>query len=79
MAAYLLFEKKRLAYGLLALGIPMLVARVLSGVHYPGDVIVGFVLGVAFSAISVRFVNSSRFRSSLAYAFPLRVATFFKL
>jgi membrane-associated phospholipid phosphatase len=79
MAAYLLFHKKVFAYALLALGVPMLAARVLSGIHYPGDVLFGFFLGVVLVKLLMPHVNSHRLRSSAVYAFPLRVAAFLKL
>lgn len=79
MAAYLLFDKKVFAFALLAFGIPMLAARVLSGIHYPGDVLVGFFLGVVLVKLLMPHVNSHRLRSSPVYAFPLRIAAFLKL
>ncbi len=79
MAAHLLFQDKALAYGLLSLGIPMLLARVLAGVHYPGDVIFGFFLGAILVKCLLPRINSSRSRRSPAYVIPLRIASFFRL
>lgn len=79
MAAYLLFRRKAFAFGLLALGIPMLASRVLAGIHYPGDVAVGFAVGASFSAVAVRLLSKDSVRKSPLFVWPIRVAAFFKL
>ena len=76
LAAYFVYEKKTLAYALLALGIPMLAARVLAGVHYPGDVVVGFLLGASFASIAVRWLAKPSVRKSPLFTVPKRIASF---
>ncbi|MDQ1343511.1 MAG: undecaprenyl-diphosphatase [Patescibacteria group bacterium] len=73
-AAFLLFRKKTLAVHLFSIGVPMLCARILAGVHYPGDVIVGFLLGSIFSAFVVRFLARSEVRKSPLFSYPIRIA-----
>jgi membrane-associated phospholipid phosphatase len=79
VAAYFLFRRKGFAIALLCLGIPMLASRVLAGIHYPGDVIVGFFLGAALSAIAVSFLVRPAVRKTALFVWPIRVAKFFGL
>jgi membrane-associated phospholipid phosphatase len=79
VASYLLFRRKGFAITLLCLGIPMLASRVLAGIHYPGDVVVGFLLGAAFSAMAVSFLVRPAIRKTALFVWPIRVAKFLGL
>lgn len=74
VAAYRIFKNKSVAFALLAFGIPMLCARVLAGVHYPGDVVVGFLVGSLFSAFASKFLMRKTIRDSKLYAIPVSIA-----
>ena len=78
-AAYLVFKRKALAAVLLFVGIPMLCARVLAGVHYPGDVIVGFLVGAVFAYFASGFLAKKEVRASKLFSVPMAIAAFVKL
>lgn len=63
----------------MAFGVPMLAARVLAGVHYPGDVAVGFVVGSLFSAFALKFLSKKNVRESALFGLPVSIAAFLKL
>lgn len=75
-AAYLIFKRKTLAIVLLFVGIPMLCARVLAGVHYPGDVIVGFLVGSLFALLAMKFLSKKEVRASKLFSIPVKIASF---
>lgn len=79
VAAYRIFKSKTLAFVLLAFGIPMLLARVLAGIHYPGDVAVGFVVGSIFASVALKYLSRKEIRDSKLFALPVSVAAFVKL
>lgn len=78
-AAFLVFKRKTLSVVLLFVGIPMLCARVLAGVHYPGDVIVGFAVGAVFAYFASGFLAKESVRSSKLFSVPMAIASFVKL
>lgn len=56
----------------------MLMCRVISGVHYPGDVTVGFILWLIF-ATPVTRVQNKIFYNKYFLDLPIKLASYFKL
>lgn len=79
IGSFFAFRSKMLAFALLSFGIPMLCARVLAGVHYPGDVLVGFLIGSAFAYGASRWLAKPNVRSSWLFSFPKDVAAIIRL
>ena len=71
--------RKRWAIGLTILfGLITAAARVIGGVHYPGDILGGWIFGAIGGYIALLLINTSLFRLSL---FPgiIRIASWFRL
>ena len=56
----------------------MVVSRVLAGIHYPGDILVGCVIGL-FGAYTVYEIRDKKFMTEYLLAYPIKIAKFLKL
>jgi membrane-associated phospholipid phosphatase len=56
----------------------MVIARVISGVHYFGDVLVGVIIGVLLARIAIEGRERIGIKTPL-HTFPLKIASFIKL
>ena len=79
LVATVLFLKIRyLTTTVCSLGILMILARVMAGIHYPGDMIVGAFLGVVFALVFYR-IHRHSWIEVVCIRFPLRVGRLFRL
>lgn len=62
----------------LLFGIITAVSRVIWGVHYPGDIIGGWILGGIWATLMSYLINTSFFRVHI-FAHIVRIASFFRL
>jgi membrane-associated phospholipid phosphatase len=60
------------------LGVAMVIARVIAGVHYFGDVLVGTIVGVIFARIAIEGRERIGIKTFL-HTIPLRIASYIKL
>ncbi|MFA6080470.1 MAG: phosphatase PAP2 family protein [Candidatus Gracilibacteria bacterium] len=77
-ALHILLGKKRIVIGFLSLGILTVTARVLAGIHYPGDILVGFLLGWGLVAIFAGLPHGKKYRT-FAHTIPVKLASYFRL
>ena len=77
-ALHIFLRNKRIVIGFLILWILTVTARVLAGIHYPGDILVGFLLGWWLIAIFVRLPHGKTYRT-LAHDIPIKLASYFRL
>jgi len=79
LVATVLFLKIRyLTAAVCSLGILMILARVMAGIHYPGDMIVGAFLGVVLSLVFYR-IHRHTWIQAVCIRFPIRIARVFRL
>jgi membrane-associated phospholipid phosphatase len=67
-----------LSSGFLVLGVCMCIARVIAGVHYFGDVLVGIILGALIARGYIALRDSIGMKTFL-HTMPLKIASFLKL
>ena len=60
------------------LGIIMVIARVIAGVHYFGDVLVGVIIGALFARVAIEVREKIGIKTAL-HTLPLKMAGFVKL
>ena len=77
-AAFLFLRSKAIAWFLLFFGSIMVLCRVIAGIHYPGDIIVGVSIGIG-SAFLFQHLLRFRFIREDIYVLPIRIAKRFKL
>ena len=77
-ALYALFGNKKTLWSFFVLGGLTCFARILAGIHYPGDIIVGFLLGWGLMVLFTSLPHGNKYRN-LAHTFPLKIASYFKL
>jgi membrane-associated phospholipid phosphatase len=70
------FLNMRLSSLFAALGVIMLLSRVIAGVHYFGDVLAGVILGSLLARIWIFYRDSIGIKTVL-HAIPLKIASFF--
>ncbi len=63
---------------LVFLGIVMVVARVLAGIHYPGDIVAGILLGI-ISASLISTVTMKKWFYTIFIKYPIHILSFIKL
>ncbi len=56
----------------------MVLSRVLAGIHYPGDILVGAIIG-ALGAYVIYRLRDKKFMIDYLLAYPVKIAKFFKL
>lgn len=57
----------------------MLVSRVLAGIHFPADVIVGYVFGSLFAFTFIRFLSEKSFVTGYLIPYPIRFLKLIRL
>lgn len=72
------FLSMPISTGFAVLGVMMLICRVISGVHYFGDVLVGVIVGALLARTYIAFRDKIGIKTFL-HAMPLKIASFFKL
>ena len=56
----------------------MIFSRVFAGIHYPGDIMVGSLIGF-LGAFAVYVVRDKRFITDYLLVYPVKIAKFFRL
>ncbi len=77
-ALHVLLKKRNVTWAFFILGAITCFMRVIAGIHYPGDIIVGFFLGWLFVHILTRLPHGEKYRK-YAHDIPAKIAYFFKL
>ncbi len=72
------YTRRWLAWILLITGIIMILSRVLAGIHYPGDIIVGYILGIIGSSVIYR-LKDKKYITDYLLVYPIKIAQFLKL
>lgn len=78
MFAAFFYTRRYIAWILLLSGIIMVFSRVLAGIHYPGDILVGYVIGL-MGAYAIYMFRHQRFMTDCLLVYPVKIAAFFKL
>lgn len=78
MLAAFFYTRRYIAWTLLVTGILMVLSRVLAGIHYPGDIIVGYSIGLIGSYV-VYTLRNKRCMKDYLLVYPVKAAAFFKL
>ncbi len=78
LAAVQFFESRILVSAVFAVGLLMVFCRIVAGIHYPGDMIVGALVGAAFAYLFYR-VHRHRYVRSVCIDLPLRLAQYLRL
>jgi membrane-associated phospholipid phosphatase len=78
MLAAFFYTRRWIAYILLVTGIIMVFSRVLAGVHYPGDIVVGYVIGL-IGSYGVYRLRNQKFMTQFLLVLPVKIASFLKL
>ena len=71
-------EKKWIGWSFAILGLIMCIARVAAGVHYPGDILAGAIVGGIFAWGFITLVKKIPKKSPL-FTVPLKIAAWVKL
>jgi membrane-associated phospholipid phosphatase len=79
VGAFVFLRRRWIAWTLLITGILMCLARVLAGIHYPGDILAGYFLGSILAYASTKLVAAKKFEKSAFFSLPIRIAGFFRL
>jgi undecaprenyl-diphosphatase len=61
------------------LGVIMILSRVFAGIHYPGDIFVGYLIWLSIAYVGNRFILPIRFFQNIAIEWVIRLARFFHL
>lgn len=77
-ALHKLLGLKRVTYFFFIIGTLTVTARVLAGIHYPGDILVGFFLGWGLMLLFVQLPHHKMYRK-WGHDFPIKIASFFWL
>lgn len=72
------YTRAWIAWTLLVTGIFMVLSRVLAGIHYPGDILVGFIIGLAGSYVIYR-IRDRKCMTNYLLVYPVKIAKFLKL
>jgi undecaprenyl-diphosphatase len=78
MLATFFYTRRYITWLLLVSGILMVLSRVLAGIHYPGDILVGYSIGLAGTYIVYRLRNV-KVMTEYLLVFPIKIAAFFRL
>ena len=78
VAAVLFLKIRYLTAAICIFGILMILARVMAGIHYPGDMILGALLGVAFAFVFYR-IHRHAWIQAACIIFPIQCARLFRL
>lgn len=77
-ALHILLNRPRVTLTFFILGFITCLTRVIAGIHYPGDIVVGFLLGWLIVAILLRMPHGAKYRE-YAQNLPLRLARYLSL
>lgn len=72
------YTRRWIAWTLFVTGMFMLLSRVLAGIHYPGDIFVGLIIGLLGAYVVYRYHNE-KFVTEYLLAYPVKVAKFLRL
>lgn len=72
------YTRRWIAWILLVTGLLMILSRVLAGIHYPGDILVGYIIGLTGSLVVYHFRNT-KFMTEYLLVYPVKIAKFFRL
>ncbi|EKD30576.1 MAG: hypothetical protein ACD_78C00004G0002 [uncultured bacterium (gcode 4)] len=78
MLAAFFYTRRFIAWILLIAGLLMILSRVLAGIHYPGDILIGCIIGLIGSLAVYRFRNA-KFMVGYLLVYPVKIAKFFRL
>lgn len=77
LAAFL-YGRRCIAWILLVTGLLMVLSRVLAGIHYPGDILAGYIIGLIGAYIVYR-LRDKKFMTDHLLVYPVKVAKWIKL
>ncbi len=77
LAAFL-YTRRSVAWTLLITGLIMGLSRVLAGIHYPGDIIVGYLIGL-IGAYVIYVLRNKKCVTDYLLVYPMKIAAFFRL
>lgn len=77
-ATFMYQRKKCISYWILMFSILMLIARIIAGIHYPGDILVWLIIWLLWAEFVYYYRNSNLFQKYLL-PFPIKIASFIKL
>jgi membrane-associated phospholipid phosphatase len=77
-ALHTLLGIKRITWFFFILGGLTVIARILAGIHYPWDIIIGFLLGWSMMSLFVKIPHNDIYRK-WGHEFPIKIASFFRL
>lgn len=72
------YTRRWIAWILFVTGIAMVLSRVLAGIHYPGDIFVGYIIGL-IGTYSVYSLRDRKFMTDYLLVYPVKIAKFFRL
>lgn len=78
MLAAFLYVSRPIAWILLVTGILMVLSRVLAGIHYPGDILVGYMIGL-LGAYAVYRLRDKKFMTDYLLVYPVKIAKWVRL
>lgn len=78
MLAAFFYTRRWIAYTLLVTGTFMVLARVLAGIHYPGDILAGTIIGL-LGAYGVYCVRDTKLVRNYLIPLPIKVGKWVKL
>ncbi|MDD5197434.1 MAG: phosphatase PAP2 family protein [Candidatus Gracilibacteria bacterium] len=72
------YTRAWIAWILLITGIFMVFSRIFAGIHYPGDIFIGTLIGV-IGAVAVYEIRDKKFMTDYLLVYPVKIARFFRL
>lgn len=72
------YTRSWIAWVLLIAGIYMVLSRVLAGIHYPGDIVAGILVGMTGFYIVYR-IRNRKYITHYLLVYPIKIAAFLKL
>lgn len=72
------YTHRNIAWIFLISGVIMVLSRVLAGIHYPGDIIIGYMVGL-LGAYIIYMLRDKKFMTDYLLVYPVKIAAFFKL
>lgn len=72
------YTRRWIAWMLLVSGAIMVISRVLAGIHYPGDILVGCIIGL-IGSYAVYRIRDRKCVTGYLLAYPIKIAKFFRL
>lgn len=78
MLAAFYYTHRWIAWTLLISGTIMVLSRVFAGIHYPGDILVGIIIGLSGSYIIYQ-LRDKECMTGYLLVYPVKIAAFLKL